>query len=131
MSQSQDIHSIIVQIFDDEYNILPSDGGAAEVQRVANYVDQKMKEIASQSNLPKAKVAVLAAMDITAELLRATAERDMLTEKAHQSLDRLNKLVEERADISEPLPQRPERDPQPLERLLRAQSARQRDRSSV
>ena len=129
MAQNEDFHSVIVQIFGDEYNILPSEGGPAEVQRVASYVDQKMKEIANgQPKLPKAQLAVLAAMDITAEFLRATSERDMLTDKAHQSLDRLNKLIEERADMSDSLP---ERSPQPLERLLRAQSTRQRYPSSV
>tara|TARA_Y100000588_G_scaffold318150_1_gene347561 strand:+ start:1316 stop:1705 length:390 start_codon:yes stop_codon:yes gene_type:complete len=129
MSQSRDIHSVIVQIFGDEYNILPSEGGPAEVQRIAGFVDQKMKEIAKvQPQLSKAQLAVLAAMDITAEFMRATAEREMLTDKAQKSLDRLDKLIEDRANVSESVP---DRTPQSLERLLRARSTRQRDPSSV
>ena len=93
------VQGAIVRIFDEEYRI---GGDAAQVQQVADYVDRKMREIAEGhgSRLPKGKVAILAAMEITAELFKAMQERQMFTSKAHESIGRLTKLVEDRARLS-------------------------------
>ena len=110
-----------VQIFGDEYPI-SSEGDVAEVQRIAAYVDQKMQEIAAvhSGRLSTTRVAVLAAMEITVELFHAMQERNMLTEKAHENLDRLSKLIEERASLSSSLAGRTTSS---LERILREQTA--------
>jgi hypothetical protein len=39
-------------------------------------------------------------MEITAELFKAMQERKAFTDKAHQSIDRLTRLVEDRATLS-------------------------------
>jgi cell division protein ZapA (FtsZ GTPase activity inhibitor) len=80
-----------------------------------------MRQIAAQGHrLPKTTLAVLAAMDITAELLGTRQEQERLADKAHESLGRLNKLIDERASIFSAHAQRPA---SPLERLLREQPA--------
>lgn len=100
MAENQrQVQGLIVRILDEEYRI---GGDPAQVQQVADYVDGKMREIADAhgSRLPKAQVAILAAMDITAELFKAMQERKVFTAKAHESVERLTKLVEERARLS-------------------------------
>jgi len=94
------IKGVVVEIFDEEYRI---GGDPAHVQPVADYVDKKMKEMAAEhgGRLPKAQVAILTAMEITAELFRVMSDRTDFTEKAHASIDRLTKLVEERARMSD------------------------------
>ena len=94
------IKGVVVEIFDEEYRI---GGEPSQVQPVAAYVDKKMKEMAAahDGRLPKAQVAILTAMEITAELFRVMRDRTDFTEKAHASIDRLTKLVEERAKMSD------------------------------
>lgn len=94
------IKGVVVEIFDEEYRI---GGEPSQVQPVAAYVDKKMKEMAAEHDgrLPKAQVAILTAMEITAELFRVMRDRTDFTEKAHASIDRLTKLVEERAKMSD------------------------------
>lgn len=97
--RQQQVQGVLVQIFGQEYKI---GGDPDEVRQVAAYVDGKMREIAAaQRGRPsKDQVAVLAAMEITAELMRVVAERNTVTQKAHENIDRLSKLVEERAQLS-------------------------------
>ena len=119
------VKGVNVQIFGDQYPIA-SEGEETEVQRIAEYVDKKMREIADvhAGRLGTTRVAVLAAMEITVELFRAMKERNQLTEKAHQNLDRLSKLIEDRASMSSGVEQR---NSTTLERLLQEQPATQQD----
>jgi len=123
------VEGAIVRIFDEEYRI---GGDPAQVQQVADYVDRKMREIAEghTSRLPKAQVAILAAMEITAELFKAMQQRKVFADKAHESIDRLTKLVEDRATLSA------DRDEaaqtvMPLERLRADRQVRLQDPSTV
>jgi cell division protein ZapA (FtsZ GTPase activity inhibitor) len=95
-----EIKGAIVEIFGDEYRI---GGEPAQVQPVAAYVDKKMTQMAAEhgGRLPKAQVAILTAMEITAELFSVMRNRTDFTEKAHASIDRLTKLVEDRAKMSD------------------------------
>ncbi len=101
------ISGVIVQIFGDEYQI-SSQSDAAEVQRIAAYVDRKMRALADQhaGRVPKASLAVLAAMEIASELFGAMQEQSRLTEKARENLDRLTRLVDERASMFSTLTER-------------------------
>ncbi|MFH1566535.1 MAG: cell division protein ZapA [Gemmatimonadota bacterium] len=123
------IQGVIVQIFGEDYRI---GGEAAQVRQVADYVDRRMRELAEEhgGRLPKAQVAILAAMEITAELFKVMQERKAFTTKAHESIDRLTKLVEERARLSEK-GEAPTAPALPLERRLRDQPVRLRDPSAV
>ena len=98
------VQGINVQIFGEEYPI-SSEGDADEVRRIACYVDQKMQEIAQKHSehsvrLSTARVAVLAAMEITVELFQAMQGCNQLTERAYENIGRLTKLIEDRAKIS-------------------------------
>ena len=98
------VQGINVQIFGEEYPI-SSEGDVDEVQRIAAYVDQKMQEIAQKHSehsvrLSTARVAVLAAMEITVELFQAMQGCNQLTERAYENIGRLTKLIEDRANIS-------------------------------
>ena len=122
----KDVQGIMVQIFGDEYPIATAEGSVSEVQRVAAHVDQKMQEVAEThgGHLSTSRVAVLAAMEITVELFRAMQERNMVTEKAHENIERLTKLVEERAQMSSVFAARKS---SPLERQFLEQPTVQQD----
>jgi cell division protein ZapA len=61
-----------VQIFGQEYKIRGFED-RSYVERVAGYVDEKMKELArNSSSLPQERLAVLAALNIADELLQET-----------------------------------------------------------
>jgi cell division protein ZapA (FtsZ GTPase activity inhibitor) len=129
-TDDEQIKGVLVQIFGDEYQIASDGDDVADIRRVASYVDQKMQELAGKQggSVSKSRLAVWTAMEIAAELFSTAQERNMLTAKAHENLDRLTKLVEERADLSSGLEKRGK---VPNEQLLRSQTVRQRDPSRV
>lgn len=99
MAQDSGIQGAVVGIFGDEYRIA-TEADTAEVQRVARLVDAKMREVAARSGrIPKTSVAVLAAMEIAAEYLRAQREEENQIQRACDNLDRLNRLVEQRSTL--------------------------------
>ena len=131
--ERRQVQGVLVQIFGEDYRI---GGDPAQVNKVAEYVDGKMREIAEghDGKLPKAQVAMLAAMEITAELFRVMQERTAFTTKAHESIDRLTKLVEERATLSEGERTRartPASGVPPIAERMRDLPVRLRDTSSV
>lgn len=128
-NNDRQIKGTIVQIFGDEYQI-SSDSNATEVQRIAAYVDEKMKEVANQHSgrIPKASLAVLAAMEIASKLFGTMREQGRLTEKAQENLDRLTRLVDERANMSSSLL---ERHSIPVERVLRERPLRKQNSTPV
>ena len=68
--------SVKVNIFGEDYPI-KGDSEPFYIQKVANYVDLKMKEVADRmSNKLPLRVAVLAAMSITDELFKEKEERE-------------------------------------------------------
>ncbi len=69
---SSDTSVTSVQIFGQEYKIRGFED-KSYVERVAGYVDEKMKELArNSSSLPQERLAVLAALNIADELLQET-----------------------------------------------------------
>lgn len=126
--REEPIRGTIVHIYGDEYQI-SSQCEVAEVQRIAAYVDQKMRSLAAQHSgrVPKASLAVLAAMEIASELFGTVQEQNRLTERARESLDRLTRLVGERSTLSASLL---ERRVAPVERFLREQLLPQQNSAS-
>lgn len=93
------VEGVLVDIFGEQYRI---GGDPKQVQQVAAYVDTKMKEIAGKNaRMPKAQVAMLAAMEVTADLFKVMAERKVFTDRAHESVQRLTRLVEDRANLTD------------------------------
>ena len=93
------VQGIAVQVFGEEYLIAERD--AVKVQKIAGYVDEKMREIDEQhpGRIPSSKLAVLAAMTIADELLDALGEQNRLAETAQENLQRLTELVDARASM--------------------------------
>jgi len=92
------VKGVLVDIFGEQYRI---GGDPKQVQQVAAYVDTKMKEIAGKNpRMPKAQVAMLATMEVTADLFKVMSERKVFTERAHESVERLTRLVEDRANLT-------------------------------
>ena len=93
------VQGIAVQVFGEEYLIAERD--AVKVQKIARYVDEKMREIDEQhpGRISTSKLAVLAAMTIADELLNALGEQNRLAETAQENLQRLTELVDARASV--------------------------------
>ena len=92
------VQGVLVEIFGEQYRI---GGDPKQVQQVAAYVDTKMKEIADKSpRMPKAQVAILTAMEAAADLFKVMSERKVFTDRAHESVERLTRLVEDRASLA-------------------------------
>ena len=90
-----------VQIFGEDFKI--ASDTEVDVQQVAAYVDKRMSEVAERSgSRHRTQLAVLAAMEIAAELLQAQKESEQsehLLKRAYDSVDRLRELVDERTTL--------------------------------
>lgn len=69
----------VVQIFDEEY-VVKGGSSVEEIERIAEYVDRRMRQVAGRNpRLSRADVAVLAALNITEELFKLKEEyREMV-----------------------------------------------------
>ena len=96
---NQPVYEVDVQILDEEYRIA-SDLGAEVTKEVVDCVDAKMREITARSpRLPRAKVAVLAAMELAAEVIQTHQKREELIQQAYQNITKLNELVDKRTTL--------------------------------
>ncbi len=88
--------SVRVSIFGEDYPLRGGkDTDPEYMSRVADYVDRSMRKVADRSpNLPTAKIAILAALNITDELFahRRESERKLeeVETKAHGILEWLD-----------------------------------------
>ncbi len=65
-------HRVVVTIFGKEYGLV-SEVDPEYIKKTAEYLDSKMREVAENyPNIPEARVAVLAALNIADELFRTT-----------------------------------------------------------
>ena len=92
------VQGVLVEIFGEEYRIA---GDPDQVQSVARYVDSRMKEIAERhTGIGQRQVAILASMQIAAELFKLVSDRKAFTDRARDSIERLIHLVEDRGEIA-------------------------------
>lgn len=94
-----DPRSVNVTIFGREYT-LRGDAEQAYVEKVAALVDEKMREISSQSNIAStSKVAILVAVNLADELLRERQKHqqalNLLDERTGQITAFLDKEMEQ------------------------------------
>lgn len=83
-----------VEIFGEEYTIR-SETEEEHTRACARHVDRAIREAHLQSHVSEPhKAAILAAMEITDELLRTRAERDELREGVEERLRTLREEVE-------------------------------------
>ena len=99
MKTSNQLCEFDVQLLDEEYRIA-SDLGAEGTREVVDCVDAKMREIAARSpRLSRTKVAVLAAMELAAEVVQVRKEREELLQQAYENISKLNELVDQRSTL--------------------------------
>lgn len=78
------MHSIKVKIFDYEYK-LKSDESEEHVQKIAEYVNEKLAEIRENSEgLSEKKLAILVALHIASDYFQAIRERDQIRDQIRQ-----------------------------------------------
>ena len=75
-----DKQKMTVRIAGHDYNIVSTDA-PDHVQRVARYVDRRMADLMTASRLPANMVAVMTAMNIAEEMLRAQDENVRLRQE--------------------------------------------------
>ena len=92
-------NQVRVNIFGAEY-VLKSDNNENYIIEIANYVDQKMREIdRSQAITSNLKLAILAALNITDELFQNKQYRDRLLEQIDEDSRSLNRSLQEALDL--------------------------------
>ena len=85
-----------VKIFGKDYPIA-SDQNPEYIQRLAEFVDKKMNEIAeSGDSLSTSRVAVLACLNIADELMRTKNEKDRYIHLMDGRITKIAKMVEEK-----------------------------------
>ena len=85
-----------VSIYGQEYTIkAPAD--ATYIKNIAEYVDQKMREIQEELNTPQvpAKVAIFAAMNIADEFFAIKRDNDKMKNTLEGKVSSLMEVVEE------------------------------------
>jgi cell division protein ZapA len=92
----------VVKVGGREYTML-SDETPEYIHRVAAYVDRKMEEINVASKLSNVMLAVLAALNITDELLKAQDDNARMRKDLGEARQQLNLLQRENASIKDRL----------------------------
>ncbi len=92
---------ITVRIFGKEYPIA-SDQNREYVQKLADYVDRKMSEIAAAGEaFASGIVAVQACLDIADDLVRTRSEKEQLIRTIHERISSIAKRIEDRLNNRE------------------------------
>jgi cell division protein ZapA len=81
--------TIEVDIYDQKYSILPKTPlSEAEVRKIAEDVDSRMREIAARANTPDSlKVAILAALHLAQEFRELQQRCDRKTDELSRALE--------------------------------------------
>lgn len=96
MTASESGHSVVVKIFGEEYPISGS-ADSAEISRVADIVDSRMREVSSQGQIQaRDKVAILAALSFASELSEYS---DLIVDQEKGRSNRLSGLLQ-RLDVA-------------------------------
>ena len=98
MSKTMDSNDnfVKVTIYGQEYTIkAPAD--ASYIKNIAEYVDEKMREVQEELSTPQvpAKVAILAAMNISDDLFAGKGVREKSTNEVERKVSSLIEIVEE------------------------------------
>jgi len=80
-----------VNIAGKDYTISSYDD-EAHVQRVAAYVDRRLNELSAAAKLPAAQLAVMVAMDVTDEMLKAQDEVRRMRAELSQARDEIEAI---------------------------------------
>ena len=82
-----------VEVYGYSFNVKTDDGD--EVKAVANFVDEKMRDLAKNLDVTStSRLAIMAAMNIAEDYYRLKSEHDELSKAIDQKSARLIELVE-------------------------------------
>ena len=91
-------NTIVVEIHGRKYRIASSD--CERIEQVAACLNDKIREVATRPGYGDiSHTIVLAALELTAELFQAQRENEQLLHKAHESISRLSRLIDQRGDL--------------------------------
>jgi cell division protein ZapA len=89
------VEAVRVEILGNEY-VLRSEAGAERIRRVAEVLNAKLNEVLSTTNTSSTlATAVLAALNITNELLQLQDRQDNLLQEIEAKTERLLFMIEE------------------------------------
>jgi cell division protein ZapA len=92
---------VTVQIFGKDYPIA-SDQNREYIQKLADYVDRKMSEVAAQGEaLASGRIAVQACLNIADDLMRARNEKEQLIRTIQDRISGITRMIEGRPDHRE------------------------------
>ena len=89
---------VSVQIFDQTYRLISDSDDINYIHKVASYLDQKMNEAASGSARRPLQIAILAAMNIAAEVLQARKNTEGLMSDTDQRISNFTRFLEDRIE---------------------------------
>jgi cell division protein ZapA len=88
-------HVMYVQIMGLEYPVESNPGDELYVNRLAQFVEEKMREVKDESKIVDSyKLAVMAAMNISDDLFRLQDQRGSSTKSFEQRAEELVKLLD-------------------------------------
>ncbi len=89
---------VTVQIFGKEYPVA-SDQNREYIQKLADYVDTKMSEIAAGGDtLASGRIAVQACLNIADDLMRTKNEKEQLIRTVQGRISTIAKMIEDRLE---------------------------------
>lgn len=96
--------TVRVSILDKEYQVSCSQDEIAALQRSANYLDEKMREMRDNSNVVGLdRLAVMAALNLTNDLLAQSEKADALDTRQHEIAGKLSNQEAAIASLSDKL----------------------------
>ena len=88
-----------VNIFGKEYPI-SSDQNPEYIRRLADYVDRKMNEIASNAeSAPLGRIAVLACLNISDDLIRMKSEKEKFIRLVEGRITNMIKILDKKLEV--------------------------------
>lgn len=99
-----DSKTVRVSILDKEYQVSCEASEVAALQRSANYLDEKMREMKENSNvIGLDRLAVMAALNLTNDLLAQSEQTSQLNTKQSEIEDQLRNQTAEIDQLGEKL----------------------------
>ena len=89
---------IVISICGEEYTFV-ADESAAYMQKVGNYVGEKMSEILNSAKVGRTDAAVLTAANIADELFKTQAASEQLRSQIKEYLDEAGKAQAEASEL--------------------------------
>ena len=100
-------HFVTIELFGQPYTF-KSDAEASKAKEVADLLLQEVAKIQEQqggpsAHIPKLTILILAALNISTRIVQLKSDYGEFTDKMAERSDRLNRMLDEGLDLSQPL----------------------------